>query len=476
MFRDPPVPVNPIRAVSHAAPLPGSLQVARAEPRLQAVSQAAFMSHPQRSEELLPATSQPATSAGSGNSDLFSDPFVDDLPAAPSQQQLTSPQIQMPDPTVEPAMQADPRPMNDLRGSAGTDSNAGGNLFDQMMQQGPGETAPEMALPETPFPEPSPGETQPPVDDGPSLGDILRDSTPDEPTEVEAELPEPRPLDRSDNDEFDMNPFDRLRNRDADQRDRDRLNSGEDAGDDDDQDGYGRGFGDNDPKPKAITCSDFRDRIRQETIDQVSLDISPPYRPDEIDMDRYQRLKSKFDDRQAFRQWRSIDGRELASGRLRDLAYEKAVIETEYGATEELPINRLSEGDLAYISENWGLPKECLIEQVAYTPRNWASTTVTWRASNLCHNPLYFEDVNLERYGHTHGPVLEPVVQSAHFFATIAVLPYKMGVHAPNECQYALGYYRPGSCAPWIKPPVPISARGAIAQAATMTGLFWLIP
>ena len=63
-----------------------------------------------------------------------------------------------------------------------------------------------------------------------------------------------------------------------------------------------------------------------------------------------------------------------------------------------------------------------------------------------------------------------------HFFANIAVLPYKMGVHCPSECEYALGYYRPGNCAPWIKPPVPISARGAIAQAATMTGMFWLIP
>ncbi len=54
---------------------------------------------------------------------------------------------------------------------------------------------------------------------------------------------------------------------------------------------------------------------------------------------------------------------------------------------------------------------------------------MTWKASNLCHSPLYFEDVNLERYGHTHGPLLEPLVQSAHFFANIAVLPYKMGVH-----------------------------------------------
>ncbi len=228
--------------------------------------------------------------------------------------------------------------------------------------------------------------------------------------------------------------------------------------------------------PPGASCTDFRERIAELTIDQVSLDISPPYRPDEFDIERYEKLKADFDEKQTLRTWRSIDGRELASGRLRDLAYENAVIETEYGSTEELPINRLSEADIAYITENWGLPKECLIEQVAYTPRSWACMTMTWKASNFCHTPLYFEDVNLERYGHTHGPVLEPIVQSAHFFANIAVLPYKMGVHSPHECQYALGYYRPGNCAPWIVPPVPISARGAIAQAATMTGLFWLIP
>jgi hypothetical protein len=228
--------------------------------------------------------------------------------------------------------------------------------------------------------------------------------------------------------------------------------------------------------PQAYSCEDFRKRIAEQTIDKVSLDVSPPFRPDEFDQQRYERLRADFDEKQVIRDWVGIDGRPLATGRLRDLAYEKAVIETEDGSLQRLPVQRLSEGDIAYITENWGLPRECLIEQVAYTPRQWTPTTMTWKASNLCHGPLYFEDVNLERYGHTHGPVLEPFVQSAHFFANIAVLPYKMGVHSPCECQYALGYYRPGNCAPWIKPPVPISARGAIAQAATMTGLFWLIP
>ncbi|MCH1496291.1 MAG: hypothetical protein L7U72_13785 [Rubripirellula sp.] len=225
-----------------------------------------------------------------------------------------------------------------------------------------------------------------------------------------------------------------------------------------------------------FSCEEFRDRIAAQTIDQISLDISPPFRPDEFDQRRHDELFADFIEQQPIRKWSSIDGRLLTEGRLIDLAYEKAVIELENGEQQYIPMSELSEGDLAHLNTTWGLPRECRIEQVAYQPRQWAPSKVTWTASNLCHNPLYFESVNLERYGHTRGPLLEPVVQSAHFFGNILILPYKMGVHGPRECQYALGYYRPGNEAPWIKQPLPISARGALAQAATMSGLFWLIP
>jgi hypothetical protein len=482
---------QPVQPVAHQSILPQApqattprLQVVSTAPELQSVSQATWLSHPQRSDDLVPPSRGKST-------DAFTNPFGDDpaprnsaVPVATSPQQ-SPPDLNfpVPDPQADAALPSDNRPMNELR--SGAAENTSESLFDSL--QSPDE--PELTLPEPPQAKPKSAPQLTPREDGPSLGDMLRDNDPQQDAkdesdesnakEPDAELPPPkRALDRSDDEDFDTNPFDRLRDdKSADERDRDRLNAGEDKEDPSRSKSDRSGLDDeDDPKPKAITCADFRERIKRETIDRVSLDISPPYRPDEIDMERYEKLKARFDEKQSIRQWRSIDGRELAAGRLRDLAYEKAVIETQYGAVEELPINRLSEADLAYISENWGLPNECLIEQVAYTPRNWTSTTMTWRASNLCHSPLYFEDVNLERYGHTHGPVLEPIVQSAHFFANIAVLPYKMGVHAPHECQYALGYYRPGSCAPWIKPPVPLSARGAIAQAATMTGLFWLIP
>jgi hypothetical protein len=101
---------------------------------------------------------------------------------------------------------------------------------------------------------------------------------------------------------------------------------------------------------------------------------------------------------------------------------------------------------------------------------------MTWKASELMHKPLYFEEVALERYGHTAGPIWQPVISSGHFFANIAVMPYKMGIHPMTECQYALGYYRPGNCAPWQLPAVPLSGRGALYQAKVVTGSVFLLP
>lgn len=333
----------------------------------------------------------------------------------------------------------------------------------------------ELPSPETLPTQPSDSFGQPDS----SIRDMLED---------ESNLPtQPQPLElapeteTSPSDRFNSNPFER---RSEDERTRDELDRMEleDPAEDRlrpqaDRDDAAI-MGDDGPNRRlsGLSCDDFRERIASQTIDLVSLDISPPYRPDIIDEAEYQKVKERFDERQESRTWRSIDGRTMGTGRLVDLAYEKAVIVTEFGTREELPINRLSESDLGFISENWGLPTECLLEQVDFQPRRWKPTTVVWAASNLCHKPLYFEEVNLERYGHTAGPVLQPVLSSAHFFANIAVLPYKMGVHSPHECQYALGYYRPGNCAPWIIPPVPLSLKGAWYQAAAVSGTALLVP
>jgi hypothetical protein len=125
------------------------------------------------------------------------------------------------------------------------------------------------------------------------------------------------------------------------------------------------------------------------------------------------------------------------------------------------------------------VPFECTLAQNQFaidTGRDWPGTTYTWKASALCHKPLYFEQSHMERHGHSWGPVLDPVISGAHFFATLPVLPYKMGVELPCECIYPLGHYRPGSCAPRYIEPWPVSIRGAAFEAGAIVGLSGILP
>jgi hypothetical protein len=137
------------------------------------------------------------------------------------------------------------------------------------------------------------------------------------------------------------------------------------------------------------------------------------------------------------------------------------------------PINELT---VDIKAEDGFFPKECSLGEETYQPRAWACTTYTWKASGLCHNPLYFADVQLERYGHSWGPFLQPVISGGHFFLNVPILPYKMGINPPGECVYTLGYYRPGNCAPYMLDPIPLSVRGALYEAGVWVGGVLLIP
>jgi hypothetical protein len=121
-------------------------------------------------------------------------------------------------------------------------------------------------------------------------------------------------------------------------------------------------------------------------------------------------------------------------------------------------------------------PHECPLGAEPFEPRCWSPTTYTWTAAATCHKPLYFEEVALERYGHTWGPILQPLISAGHFFITVPLLPYKMGLEPPCECIYTLGYYRPGSCAPYILDPLPLSIRAAMFEAAGVAGFMFVMP
>lgn len=183
------------------------------------------------------------------------------------------------------------------------------------------------------------------------------------------------------------------------------------------------------------------------------------------------------------RKWVDRLGRERAFGRLSNLYKGEVHIETEDGEIVKVPFLALGEDEMSFVAAEYSIPAECKLPDVLLKMpqdqrklRDYTMITYTWTASSLCHKPLYFEQRALERYGHSTGPISQPILSGAHFFGSFFIWPYKMGIAPPHECQYALGYYRPGSCAPYLVPPIPLSPRGALLQAGTVVGLVYLLP
>ena len=223
-------------------------------------------------------------------------------------------------------------------------------------------------------------------------------------------------------------------------------------------------------------CDKTNRRYGQNPISNIGLDITPLFgRGSDLtamlnETERAQQLENVES-----RSWRNRSGQTVATGKIIDFKHGQIAVQTEQGQTVRIPIASLALEDLTYFGALWGIPVECQISSTK-PERSWTSSRFTWRASSTGHKPLYFDDPELERHGHTAGPVLQPLVSGAHFFVNLAMAPYKMGIHPPHECQYALGYERPGNASPWLVPPLPLSLRGALTAGGVYTGGVFVVP
>jgi len=116
--------------------------------------------------------------------------------------------------------------------------------------------------------------------------------------------------------------------------------------------------------------------------------------------------------------------------------------------------------------------------------RCWPVLCYQWEATCFCHQPLYFEETNLERYGYQCGErccsgcecCLQPAASAFHFFGMIPVLPYCMAMDCPGNCNYTLGHYRTGSRNPWRWHWPYFDPIAAAAEGGVWTGLVFAIP
>jgi len=150
----------------------------------------------------------------------------------------------------------------------------------------------------------------------------------------------------------------------------------------------------------------------------------------------------------------------------------------DYDPTAKYPCEHLCPRDPRFCQSD--SQDECPLEEdrELLTPaeRAFPHMNYMWCASNLYHNPLYFEDVQLERYGHVKcNEFVQPFVSVGKFGAQLVGLPYQMALDNPHDCRYALGYYRPGDCAPRLHYRVPLNARAAAASAPIYAGAIFLL-
>ena len=121
-------------------------------------------------------------------------------------------------------------------------------------------------------------------------------------------------------------------------------------------------------------------------------------------------------------------------------------------------------------------PELVALPDVSLAGRHFVDTHVLWEPANLFHNPLYFEDHALERYGHTHHELLQPIVSIGKFGVQFIGLPYQMALNPAWECQSTLGWHRPGECVPYRYHLPPWNTKAALTAAGTYTGLIFLFP
>jgi hypothetical protein len=108
-------------------------------------------------------------------------------------------------------------------------------------------------------------------------------------------------------------------------------------------------------------------------------------------------------------------------------------------------------------------------------PVAWFQPVGYGHVADVPYQPLYFEEVNLERYGY-YCRCVQPLVSAAHFYGTVPLLPYKMASEPPCELRSSLEYPPAATAAAPVPLWKPLSLKGVFAETAVVAGVILLFP
>ena len=103
---------------------------------------------------------------------------------------------------------------------------------------------------------------------------------------------------------------------------------------------------------------------------------------------------------------------------------------------------------------NVNVPEDVSHQLISSNRSDWTQfhpnhKVFAWAAPDIRYQPLYFEDVALERYGQTAGPHVQCYISAINFFADFVLLPHQMRHDCPGSCDHPLGFCRPGNTTPY---------------------------
>lgn len=122
------------------------------------------------------------------------------------------------------------------------------------------------------------------------------------------------------------------------------------------------------------------------------------------------------------------------------------------------------------------LAKHGTIQHTTGTSRDWMMTEYSWEAPVMSHNPLYFEQENVERFGLTKSQFFQPLFSGAHFYSSMLILPYKTASKPFDDRVYAMGHYRPGNNVPPQEQDMKTDLTALSYQGAVSALLVFMFP
>jgi hypothetical protein len=122
-------------------------------------------------------------------------------------------------------------------------------------------------------------------------------------------------------------------------------------------------------------------------------------------------------------------------------------------------------------------PDEPILSRDTYYGRGaaWPHTTMLVAPSYVCYGNLYFQQLNMERYGWDLG-ILSPLFSAADFYFDVITLPYHVAT-APWRCyESSAGYCLPGDPVPLLLYPPELSVTGTIGESAALLAVLAIFP